>query len=620
MGKEMTKKQVVCDGVLLTRLQSALPDEIDGLVDVITAFGEGRTGLDADLKKTLVMARFDPREGRYPSDLLRSLALELQYFGGHSIANATRRLLDKPSVSYSEIVDDVYKKLNGKAVKEKSLEQKERDIALALFGENWRTLSFAERYERSTSTKVLSGFFKMQKALAVDKQGRTVGLSMSASTALFAAASVGVRFNPFTAVVATVGAGVQSLSAEAYRITIPFVAQLGWVRLRQQAPVSNANSSTSSKGGSRSNLPVHNDSGVKLWDEAGKPLLSLSILEDKPELKGRKIPSSNISKLNPLLSNLPGMAGLAELSGGQYVLCSIPYGQLVDALGEEGGKRGWVTTGKKITEQARLSSPERLQNVLISGVAWNALSSAVGQKHLHDINEKLNVIKQQLDEVQEDLDNLRKDKLAGLLDYTQGVLDHFLSEGVNQQAMNRLEHNLATLSELGQYFENKMIAERSKVEQIEPSKMIGSSTVRDEILNSLARMQQWARGYVQVAQLRVVSNGLLYSEQPQERYRADAERVLDQLGKLDTVAAENRQIYRAQMAMSKSFLSDLSDDVTNRLHTKLEALDKSLRTGPSDTRQLHELLFSRADQNMLLYVKDGHIADAELFDLVAAES
>ena len=191
--------------------------------------------------------------------------------------------------------------------------------------------------------------------------------------------------------------------------------------------------------------------------------------------------------------------------------------------------------------------------MLISGVAWNALSSAVGQKHLHDINEKLNVIKQQLDEVQEDLDNLRKDKLAGLLDYTQGVLDHFLSEGVNQQAMNRLEHNLATLSELGQYFENKMIAERSKVEQIEPSKMIGASTVRDEILNSLARMQQWARGYVQVAQLRVVSNGLLYSEQSQERYRADAERVLDQLGKLDTVAAENRQIYRAQMAMSKSF-------------------------------------------------------------------
>ncbi|MNO10212.1 hypothetical protein D3C81_2339280 [compost metagenome] len=63
-----------------------------------------------------------------------------------------------------------------------------------------------------------------------------------------------------------------------------------------------------------------------------------------------------------------------------------------------------MRTGGKISEQASLSLPEDLQSVLLSGAAWNAVSSAVGQKYLHNINEILDVIKRQLDTVLRELD------------------------------------------------------------------------------------------------------------------------------------------------------------------------------------------------------------------------
>lgn len=53
-----------------------------GLVDILTDFGRGRASLDADIKKTLVMARHDPRPNRYGKQHLRMVANEFQHYGG----------------------------------------------------------------------------------------------------------------------------------------------------------------------------------------------------------------------------------------------------------------------------------------------------------------------------------------------------------------------------------------------------------------------------------------------------------------------------------------------------------------------------------------------------------
>ncbi|MFQ2079106.1 hypothetical protein ACK33T_19845 [Aeromonas veronii] len=109
----MTKGLHESDRKLLAQLLAAHPQEIDVLVDVLTDHGKGRMGLEVSIKQKLVMARHNPKVDRYPLTLLQTLMEELQAFGGNSAMNLARRVLGRSAVPYEEIVDDVYRRLNG---------------------------------------------------------------------------------------------------------------------------------------------------------------------------------------------------------------------------------------------------------------------------------------------------------------------------------------------------------------------------------------------------------------------------------------------------------------------------------------------------------------------------
>ena len=213
------QKTVKCDLALLKLLQHSNREEIDFLVSVLTDNGAGRLALSSSIKDFLL---YQKAEKTYTEDGLRNLLHELQEYGGHSIMNLLR---DEP-VSYVELLNDVHKKLNGKDSKAKSSLQKEREIVLSLFGENWRTMDAHERWARCIETQVVSGFFNMDKNLNFNKDGIALGLSATASAAAFAA----LRVIPPAAIATASWLAVQSVS-EAYRITIPFIVQIARIKM-----------------------------------------------------------------------------------------------------------------------------------------------------------------------------------------------------------------------------------------------------------------------------------------------------------------------------------------------------------------------------------------------------
>jgi len=213
------QKTVKCDAGLLKLLQQSEKREIDFLVDVLTDDGSGRLALSSSIKDMLMEQKQQPA---YSENGLRNLLHELQEYGGHSLLNLFR----SEPLPYEELLTDVHKKLNGKNSDKKSARDKERDIVLSLFGANWEHVEDHERWSRCTETRVVSGFFNMQGNLNVDANGGVIGLSAAASAAAFAA----LRLSPPLAVASTLGLAVQSVS-EAYRITIPFVAQIARIRM-----------------------------------------------------------------------------------------------------------------------------------------------------------------------------------------------------------------------------------------------------------------------------------------------------------------------------------------------------------------------------------------------------
>ena len=603
----MATTGIDCDDELFASLLSAKPDEVDMLVDIITDFSRGRAGLDADVKKRLVQAKHSSRPAGYDQQQLELLGHELQQFGGHSAMNLTRRFLKKSAVSYAEIVNDVYQKLNGSDAANRSVADKERQIALALFGAGWRELAPNDRFERATSTKVLAGLFNLKDALSVSS-GTAVGLSAASSAALFTVATTGFRLNPIGAV-ATAGFGLHSSIAEAYRVTVPFVAQMGWIRLHREAPATRSPAPTNVAPAS-----TPGNSELVVQNGQGKTLLKLNTLQRPPAGVHRPLPTDQISALSPLLANVPGLAALGEMSRGNYVVCSLPFETLTKNANNDGSVRAFVRTGGKISEQASLSLPEDLQNVLLSGAVWNVVSSAVGQKHLHDINEKLNAIKRQLDSVLRELDEARWESLAGMVDYTQDLLDHYAQDGISHYAVQTLESQHSQITALRQFFDRKMKEELDIAQAIEADKLFGADSARQALKGSLAKMESWVSGYLQATQLQVVSSALRYMADPQQRHCSAAAKVLESLGQLDAIATQSRSVYSSQMELTSSRVFSLDSTLSQSFTAQLDSIAGSLAQGPFDTRQLHQSLFNQGEHQVLLRYQDGQIAEAQLLE------
>lgn len=595
--------EIACDSELFERLSLASPEEVDVLVDIVTDFSRGRVGLDSDIKKQLVLAKHSSRPIGYTPEQLRLLGRELQHFGGNSAMNLARRLLNRSALAYAEIVSDVYQKLNG--VGEASVAEKERRIALALFGDAWRDLAVGERIERATSASVLAGLFNIEDAL-MKSVGKSLGKPLS--VAIAAAATAGMRFNPLGAAL-TAGVGLQSSVAEAYRVTIPFVAQMGWIRLRHEnsalAGLSLANPKLEDEEPSLGGELV-------VQDQQGSTMFKLSVVNRSPAVAHHSLPLDGISVLSPLMASVPGLAALGELSRGNYVVCSLPFETLTRSTSGDGSARAFVRAGGRISEQATLSLPEDLQNVLLGGAIWNAVSAAVGQKHLHDISEKLTAIKRQLDDVLRELDESRWEALVGMVEYTQSVLEHYSEDGVDNVARQALEIQQSRVAELAQYFDRKMKEEIGKALELKVDKLFGVDGARGEIKASMARMAGWANGRVQAAQLQVVSCALRYLAEPLQRYRSEAVKALESLEHLDGISMQCVRVYGSQMELTNSRLFNMDASERQRFAAQLEELTVALNQGPSDTRSLHQSLFNLGEKQVLLRCEGGEIVEAQL--------
>lgn len=216
---------IKCDLAILELLKNTDSKHIDYLVDVLTDNGNGRIALSSAIKDLLLNEK---TEQKYSEKGLRYLLNELQGYGGHSFVNVFR----SAPLSYSELLTDVHKKLNGVDSHKKSDQKKEREIVLSLFGNEWQLMGDHARWERCTETKVVTGFFNMQENLNFDGKGNAIGLSAAASAAAFAA----LRMNPASAFFGVFALVNQSV-AEAYRITIPFIAHIAMLKMLSSSEV-----------------------------------------------------------------------------------------------------------------------------------------------------------------------------------------------------------------------------------------------------------------------------------------------------------------------------------------------------------------------------------------------
>ena len=233
------------DKELLTLLLAADAVDVGALVDFLTDFGSGRLAMSSNVRQVLISAK---KKAKYSRDTLILLIRELELFGGNSVANFVRRA----GVPYIEIVRDVAKYVHAEVTGKEAVEVLELKILQRLVTKLWEKMTEQERIEFGGKVLADNGVIDVGLAMVLSAIGSggpsaaragVVGAAAAASLlaeGAFTVGAVAVGGRAATALLGVVGiaitgaASVHMAAREAYRVTLPCVAQIACIRQKHR--------------------------------------------------------------------------------------------------------------------------------------------------------------------------------------------------------------------------------------------------------------------------------------------------------------------------------------------------------------------------------------------------
>ncbi|MEZ0324282.1 MAG: ubiquinol-cytochrome C chaperone family protein [Fimbriimonas sp.] len=255
----MTTKHV--DPELMAVLAPAEHEDLAILIDIITSNGEGRISLASEVCEALVNAK---KSGEIPPSARTLIAEEIQKFGGNSLVNLFR---GGAGVRFKETVCDVADHVNANYNEEQDVAQIESSILLKIVEKSLEKMTeeekkkffeeFGVNYQGGGPASMaaliaairLSGFaaYKLTTivAQAVAKAIVGRGLSFGATAGLMRGVSV------FAGPIGWAITGIWTafdLASPAYRVTVPCVIQIAYMRQKAQSIQCPACSAPATKG------------------------------------------------------------------------------------------------------------------------------------------------------------------------------------------------------------------------------------------------------------------------------------------------------------------------------------------------------------------------------------
>lgn len=229
-------------------LQVAEPEDLNILVDYLTDKGEGRVSLSDDVCSYLVRCK---AQKHYDDGALSAIAHEISAFGGNTLINLFRG----GGVPYLEVVKDVADHLKVNANSSADVPFIEEGIMRKLLTDSFAKMSDAERQAVLAELNVpnlsslgpgataaalggakLAGFATYKIALivanAVAKAILGKGLSLATNAAITRA--VGVMLGPIGWVITGLWT-IADFASPAYRVTVPCVVQIAYIRQKALA-------------------------------------------------------------------------------------------------------------------------------------------------------------------------------------------------------------------------------------------------------------------------------------------------------------------------------------------------------------------------------------------------
>lgn len=471
----MSEIDIQGDEALVKLLLNADKGDIDLLIDYVTNTGKFGFSMSDSVKTVLLDAKLHD----VPDDeTLRLLVRELQHFGGNTFVNLFRR----NGVSYSEIVDDVVSHLKMKVPVAASVEEKEALIIDCVFSSSWQKMSDDERSQILRDMGISAS---VSLDIPVWQKAALIASGLAQTTAgkvlpLIAGLGIGRVLGVLTGPVGLAITGLYTaydISNPAFRVTLPCVVQIAWIRLKNSSQFRLATQP------SPVTMPALTyDQRWGFGHDIHQPALTVATIPPSESINTgamQKQDITGISRLSPLLQTLPSLATSAHVASHQYmeVIINGPLASVKDGP----GFRGFSLGEKGIKEHAVLLNPDKLSQLVNAGMLLNVASAVLAQKHLADISKKLTEIVEAVREVSAFQNNARKSEIIGAIQYLQQITPVVIEEQCSPAMRQKLEDIEVQFSALQAHLLTDITAAGDKVAALKDRGLFGSSEITNKI-------------------------------------------------------------------------------------------------------------------------------------------
>lgn len=471
----MSEIDIQGDEALVQLLLNADKGDIDLLIDYVTNTGKFGFSMSDSVKAVLQDAKHQdiPDE-----ETLRLLVRELQHFGGNTFVNLFRR----NGVSYSEIVDDVASHLKMKVQAAASVEEKEALIIDCVFTSSWKKMSDDERRQILRGMGISAS---VSLDIPVWQKAALVANGLAQTTAgkvlpLIAGLGIGRVLGVLTGPVGLAITGLYTaydISNPAFRVTLPCVVQIAWIRLK------NSRQFRLATRPSPATMPaLIYDQRWGFGHDIHQPALTVATIPPSESINTGAMQEQDItgiSRLSPLLQTLPSLAASTHIASHQYmeVIINGPLASVKDGP----GFRGFSLGEKGIKEHAVLLNPDKLSQLVNAGMLLNVASAVLAQKHLADISKKLTEIVEAVREVSAFQNNARKSEIIGAIQYLQQITPTVLEGQCSPAIRQKLEDIEVQFSALQAHLLTDITAAGDKVAALKDRGLFGSTEITNKI-------------------------------------------------------------------------------------------------------------------------------------------
>ena len=471
----MSEIDIQGDEALIQLLLNADKGDIDLLIDYVTNTGKFGFSMSDSVKSVLQDAK---RQDIPDEETLRLLVRELQHFGGNTFVNLFRR----NGVSYSEIVDDVASHLKMKVQAAASVEEKEALIIDCVFTSSWKKMSDDERRQILRGMGISAS---VSLDIPVWQKAALVANGLAQTTAgkvlpLIAGLGIGRVLGVLTGPVGLAITGLYTaydISNPAFRVTLPCVVQIAWIRLKNSRQFRLATQP------SPATMPALTyDQRWGFGHDIHQPALTVATIPPSESINTGAMQEQDItgiSRLSPLLQTLPSLATSAHVASHQYmeVIINGPLASVKDGP----GFRGFSLGEKGIKEHAVLLNPDKLNQLVNAGMLLNFASAMLAQKHLADISKKLTEIVEAVREVSAFQNNARKSEIIGAIQYLQQITPVVIEEQCSPAIRQKLEDIEVQFSALQAHLLTDITAAGDKVAALKDRGLFGSTEITNKI-------------------------------------------------------------------------------------------------------------------------------------------